>query len=134
VLDTNTVSAVMRAEPLVVARLKRVNRRDALLAQPVQAELAYGIARLPKSRRRQLLQDRFELVTSHFERADWTDAVSLAFGDIKAVLERKGRRLEDFDAAIAAHALAHGATLVTANVKHMAGVPELMLEDWTAEA
>jgi predicted nucleic acid-binding protein len=27
------------------------------------------------------------------------------FGFIKAALERKGRRIEDFDAAIAAHAL-----------------------------
>jgi len=133
VLDTNVVCSVMRGEPVVLDRLKRTNRRDALLPQPVLAELAYGIARLPKSHRRQLLQDRFDLITSHFERVDWTDAVSLAFGDIKAFFERKGRRIEDFDAAIAAHALANEATLVTANVKHMGGVPDLVLEDWVTE-
>jgi tRNA(fMet)-specific endonuclease VapC len=44
-------------------------------------------------------------------------------------MERKGRRIEDFDAAIAAHALAHDATLVTDNVKHMAAVPDLRLEN-----
>lgn len=130
VLDTNTVSAIMRAEPVVLARLKRANRRDAVLPQPVLAEVAYGIARLPKSRRRQLLEERFDLIAGTFERLEWTDAVSLAFGDIKATLERKGRRIEDFDAAIAAHALANRATLVTTNVKHMAGVPDLLLEDW----
>jgi tRNA(fMet)-specific endonuclease VapC len=133
VLDTNVVSSIMRGEPVVLKRLKGTNRRDALLPQPVLAELAYGIARLPKSRRRQPLQERFDLVSSHFERLDWTDAVSLAFGDIKAFFERKGRRIEDFDAAIAAHALANEATLVTANVKHMSGVPDLVLEDWTVE-
>ena len=47
---------------------------------------------------------------------------------IKASLERKGLRIEDFDVAIAAHALANDATLVTGNVKHMAGVTELKLE------
>jgi len=56
--------------------------------------------------------------------------VSMAFGEIKARLERKGRPIEDFDAAIAAHAVANAATLVSANVKHMAGVPDLLLEDW----
>jgi tRNA(fMet)-specific endonuclease VapC len=37
----------------------------------------------------------------------------------------------DFDAAIAAHALASGATLVTANLDHMARVPGLQIEDWS---
>ena len=34
-------------------------------------------------------------------------------------LERTGKRIEDFDAAVAAHALATRAVLVTANVQHM---------------
>jgi hypothetical protein len=72
----------------------------------------------------------FGLIAATFERAAWTDAVSTAFGEIKALLERKGRRSADFDAAIAAHAIAHAATLVSANVRHMAGVPDLLLEDW----
>ena len=36
-----------------------------------------------------------------------------------------------FDAAIAAHALALEATLVTANVDHMIRVPGLRVEDWS---
>ena len=35
------------------------------------------------------------------------------------------------DAAIAAHALASGATLVTTNLDHMARVPGLQIEDWS---
>jgi tRNA(fMet)-specific endonuclease VapC len=130
VLDTNTVSAVMRANAEVLRRLKQSNRRDVALPQPVLAEIAYGIARLPKSKRRRLLEERFASILATFERLEWTDAVSSAFGDIKASLERRGRRIEDFDAAIAAHALANDATLVTDNVKHMADVPDLLLEDW----
>jgi tRNA(fMet)-specific endonuclease VapC len=57
--------------------------------------------------------------------------VSAAFATIKATLERRGERIEDFDAAVAAHAIAEGAVLVTANLKHMARVPELEVEDWS---
>ena len=49
---------------------------------------------------------------------------------IAATLERRGTRIEDFDAAIAAHALAVGATLVTANLDHMTRVAGLRVEDW----
>jgi predicted nucleic acid-binding protein len=134
VLDTNTVAAVMRSDAGVLKRLKESNRRDVLLPQPVVAEIAYGIARLPRSKRRQLLEERFGAIAETFERVEWTDQVSTAFGEIKARLDRKGRRIEDFDAAIAAHAVANAATLVSANVKQMAGVPELLLEDWIGPA
>ncbi len=130
VLDTNTLSAVMRSDPSVLGRLRGTNRRDVVLPQPVLAEVAYGIARLPKSRRRQLLEQRFELLAETFDRVEWTDAVSDTFGRIKASLERKGQRIEDFDVAIAAHALANDAILVTGNAKHMAGISDLALEDW----
>ncbi len=130
VLDTNTVAAVMRSDATVLKRLRESNRRDVFVPQPVLAEIAYGIARLPRSKRRNLLEERYVMIAATFERITWTDAVSAAFGEIKAALERKGQRIEDFDAAIAAHAVADAATLVSANARHMAGVPNLILEDW----
>jgi tRNA(fMet)-specific endonuclease VapC len=132
VLDTNAVSALMKGAPTVVDRLAATEPGDVGIPQPVVAEIAYGIERLPRSRRRQALQKRFDLVCSELQRVEWTDAVSHAYGRIKAVLERRVSRIEDFDAAIAAHALALGATLVTSNVEHMARVPGLVVEDWGA--
>jgi tRNA(fMet)-specific endonuclease VapC len=76
------------------------------------------------------LQERFDLICSEIPRAEWSDAVSHAYGRIKAALERRGTRIEDFDAAIAAHALAADATLVTANLGHMTRVPGLRIEAW----
>lgn len=133
-LDTNTVSALMKGDPLVILRLRESDRRDVLIPQPVIAEIAYGLARLPKSKRRSLLEERFRIVAATLTRIEWNDDVSAAFGDIKALLERKGRPSEDFDIAIAAHAVAHAAILVTSNVKHMKGVPNLILEDWLDSA
>jgi tRNA(fMet)-specific endonuclease VapC len=130
VLDTNAVSALMKASAAVVERLAANTPADVAIPQPVIAEIAFGIERLPRSRRRSVLQSRFDLLCSELPRAEWTDAVSQAYGQIKAALERRGTRIEDFDAAIAAHAVAIGATLVTANLDHMARVPGLQIEDW----
>ena len=130
-LDTNAVSALMKGDEAFVERLASCAPADLAIPQPVIAELAYGIERLPRSRRRSALQARFELICSEVPRAEWTDEVSHAYGRIKAALERRGKRIEDFDAAIAAHALAARATLVTANTDHMNRVPGLHLEDWS---
>lgn len=130
ILDTNAVSALMKGSEALVNRLASLAPADLAIPQPVIAEIAFGIERLPRSRRRSLLQSRFDLICSELPRAEWTDAVSQAYGRIKAVLERRGTRIEDFDAAIAAHALAIAATLVTANRDHMARVPGLQVEDW----
>lgn len=51
---------------------------------------------------------------------------------MKALLEKRGGRIDDFDLAIAAHALAFDATLVTANRKHLARIPGLKVETWGA--
>ena len=131
VLDTNAVSALMKGNPAVVERLAATTPADVAIPQPVLAEIVFGIERLPRSKRRTSLQARFELVSAELPRAEWTDAVSQMFGRIKATLERRGTRIEDFDAAIAAHALALEATLVTANRDHMIRVPGLRVEDWS---
>ena len=131
VLDTNAVSALMKGNPAVVERLAATTPADVAVPQPVLAEIAFGIERLPRSKRRASLQARFELVSTELPRAEWTDAVSLMFGRVKATLERRGTRIEDFDAAIAAHALVLEATLVTADLDHMVRVPGLRVEDWS---
>ncbi len=132
ILDTNAVSALMKGDGAVLARLEQLAKSDVFVPQPVLAEIAYGIERLPRSKRREALQDRFELVRAELQRIEWTDDVSQRFGVIKAVLEKRGQRIEDFDAAIAAHATEPGDVLVTANLDDRVRVPRLSVEDWSA--
>ncbi len=131
VLDTNAVSALMKGSAAVVERLAATAPAEVAVPQPVLAEIAYGIERLARSKRRVALQARFDLLCSELPRADWTDTVSQMYGRVKASLERRGTRIEDFDAAIAAHALAFDATLVTADFDHMTRVPGLRVENWS---
>ena len=133
VLDTNVVSLLMKGDPNVIGRLKAVSRADVCIPHPVVAEITYGIQRLSRSKRKDALASRFDLLKSELGRLAWSDEVSEAFGGIKSGLERKGERIEDFDAAVAAHALAKGCVLVTANLKHMTRVPGLQVEDWSEQ-
>ena len=130
VLDTNTLSDLMRGDPAVGDRLTSHRRTDVLLPQPVVAEVEYGLSRMRASKRLDRLRGRFEVFLAELQRVAWTDEVSRAFGRAKADLERRGVRIEDFDVAIAAHALAAEATLVTDNVDHMKRIPGLAVESW----
>ena len=130
ILDTNAVSALMRAEPAAVARLRACARDEVAIPQPVVAEIQYGLSRLPASKRKRALEARWQLFATELPRVMWTEEVSACFGKTKAALERRGERIDDFDLAIAAHALAFDATLVSANHKHMARIHGLKVEDW----
>lgn len=130
VLDTNVVSELMGSNKRVQARLSRLAPKDIAIPQPVFAEIAFGIERLPKSKRRDLLRESLDLIRAEIHPVAWSNKVTDAFASIKASLERSGRLIEDFDIAIAAHAQATGAVLVTANSKHMERIAGLELEDW----
>jgi tRNA(fMet)-specific endonuclease VapC len=133
VLDTNAFSALMKGQGRVLDRMRGLRRDQVLVPQPVIAEISYGIARLPRSRRKQSLASLFRRVANELHRCAWTDEVSSQFGAIKADLERSGARIEDLDVAIAAHAVALGAVLVTSNRSHMSRVPGLVIEDWSQD-
>jgi tRNA(fMet)-specific endonuclease VapC len=134
ILDTNAVSALMKGDEAVLDRIQTLSKSNVFVPQPVLAEIAYGIERLPRSKRRESLQDRFELVRAELQRIEWSDEISERFGTIKAVLEKKGQRIEDFDATIAAHATQPAAVLVTANTDDMIRIPGLTIENWVSSS
>ena len=55
VLDTNTVSALMKGHPPVAARMIANTRADVGITQVTVAEIEFGLRYLPASRRRRLL-------------------------------------------------------------------------------
>jgi tRNA(fMet)-specific endonuclease VapC len=115
VLDTNTVSALMRGHPSVASRLADTPREDVGISQVTVAEIEFGLRYLPASKRRKALQRQWAEIGPELIRLPWQDEVSLILGERKARLERTGKRMSDFDLAIAAHAIAYDLTVVTAD-------------------
>lgn len=52
------------------------------------------------------------------------------FADTKALLRQQGKLIDDFDLLIGTTALKDNMTLVTDNVKHLARIPGLHIENW----
>ena len=132
VLDTNVVIALMVRSPQIVRlRLNSALARQMPVMVPaiVLFELRYGIARSSRrSENEQRLADfeRGPISILPFEAED-----VLIAGEIRADLVTKGTPIGPYDTLIAAQALRHNATLVTANKREFERVAGLKVEDWT---
>lgn len=49
---------------------------------------------------------------------------------MKAELEAKGMRIDEFDLLIGATAVFNKMVMVTSNVKHFERIPEIQIENW----
>jgi len=103
----------MKGVATAAARLARTPRADVGISQVTVAEIEFGLRYLPASRRRRLLRGQWGAIGPELIRLPWDDQVSRVFGERKARLERAGKRMSDFDLAIAAHAIAQGLIVVT---------------------
>lgn len=56
-----------------------------------------------------------------------SEPIMEVFAETRAHLRRRGQRLADMDLLIAATALHHNLTLLTFNIRHFEGVPDLKL-------
>jgi len=90
----------------------------------VIVEIALRHRAIAKSQRLLRLQERFELVCVEIARAAWTGAV-FRLHQCRSSARDEGSRTST---AVAAHALADGATLVAANLTDMERVPVLNVE------
>lgn len=117
-LDTNVLSQVMRARPdaKVEAWLRRHPIEAMGTAAVCQAEILYGIRRLPEGARRvQLMEAAREMfgVTLGGRVLPFDETAAELSSLLRVARERDGRPILVQDAMIAATASAHGMTIVT---------------------
>lgn len=131
-LDTNICSFIMREQPeAVLKRLEQTVLRNHRIVVSVitYAEMRFGAVGKKASPRHAKLVDAF------CARLDavlaWDRAAVDATTEIKVALAAAGTPIGPNDTAIAGHAIAAGAILVTNNTREFARVPGLELEDWS---
>ncbi len=89
------------------------------------AELLYGVEKSKNPKKRDQLESLIRDL--HMIILPITSAIIKRFVNIKIQLETNGEKLADFDLLIAATAMEHHLTLVTANKKHFSHIRGLSL-------
>lgn len=122
-LDTNVVVDHMRKKVILN---EDVLENGAAVSIITLAELFYGACKSDnpiKSLGR--VDTTFKLLK--LEIVNLSEQIVAEFGGLKASLEVKGQRIEDFDLLIAATAKVFSLTLVTRNLKHFQRIPGLKI-------
>jgi tRNA(fMet)-specific endonuclease VapC len=125
-LDTNTVSHIIKRHPQAIARLLAVPMHKVCISAITAGELALGLAKRPQA---VALQAAVQEFLRRVEVMPWDAAVAQTCGMLRAALYKKGTPLAALDLQIAAHALHLQATLVS-NDKAFSQVGLLVVEDW----
>jgi predicted nucleic acid-binding protein len=137
VLDTNVLSELMRARGAmaVVEWTNALPPSDLFTTALNQAEILYGLAIMPKGRKR---ADRImradEMFADDFRGRilPFDERAAGHYADIAATRERLGRPIQPVDAQIAGIARAHGMTVVTRDVGDFAGCGINVVNPWAS--
>ena len=130
-LDTNVLVDYLSGRfPRVTRRVQENNPEDLCTSSVVVAELRYGA---DKSARRAENHARLALLLEEILCLDFDTRAALAYGSLRADLERRGQIIGPYDMMIAAQALALDLTLVSDNIEEFRRVPGLKLENWRTQ-
>ena len=133
ILDTDVISAIMRAEKEAISWLNRQAASSIWTTAVTIFEIQSGLAFMPSGRRRSTTELAFRKVIEDdlsnrvlsFDRAAANEAASLM-----ATRHRSGRIKESRDTMIAGIALAQNATLATRNVRHFDDLRVPVVDPW----
>lgn len=124
-LDTNVLISMFRNKGDVQSRIIQAGFNNCYVSEISIAELFYGAAKSGKQKNFEDIKNvlrQFEIIPIY--------PCLEKYGTIKADLEQKGLRIDEFDLLIGATALQNHLTLVTANIKHLARISKINIENW----
>ena len=136
ILDTNVLSELMRPAPerAVLAWMEDQPASLLFTTAIAEAEIFYGLALLPKGRRRRSIEQAAHLMfTEDFtERVlPFDSAAAREFATITATRRVLGRPLASLDAQIAAIARAHRAAVATRNTTDFEACGVDLVNPWS---
>ncbi|HEY5207959.1 MAG TPA: type II toxin-antitoxin system VapC family toxin [Stellaceae bacterium] len=137
VLDTNVISEAWRPRPAPHVRewMKAQPMPSLFTTAITEAELLYGIALLPESRRRAALSALVEAMLAEDLAGrvlPFDSAAAREYADIAARRRRAGQPISEGDARIAAIVRSRGATLATRNTADFTACGIPVISPWEA--
>lgn len=128
-LDTNVCIAILKNNLEVFKKVLNAGQENCHISEITVAELFYGAA---KAEREEQYKDISKMI-GLFDVIPMYPGLKL-YGQIKWQLEKQGNRLDDFDLLIGATAIHNNLIMVTANIKHLARIPNIKVENWEETA
>ena len=127
--DTDILAAALLREPpmQLVRRLARVAGEEQCTTAVSVAEIAYAAAR---NGDKELAGRVRDLIAAASTVLAFDQEAAETYGSLRAHLERLGVRLDESSMRIAAIAVSHDLTLVTASARLYDRVPGLRIENW----
>jgi toxin FitB len=136
VVDTNVISGITRGDSPTVRRWFGFQRIDELYTTAIcEAEILFGLERMPAGRRRRDLQAATERLFDKIFRdrvLSFDRAAARTYSVLAVECMRRGKPIPVEDAQIAAITLANSAELATRNVAHFEGCGITVINPWTA--
>lgn len=127
-LDTNACVHLLNGRsPQLTERMRQHQPAEIVLCSVVKAELIHGAYRSSRVADNLRLLERF---FAPFASLPFDDHCADAYGRIRSDLERAGTPIGPNDLMIAAVAVIHELTLVTANTREFGRVIGLAFENW----
>ena len=113
-LDTNAISDLMRADARIEGWIAGLAPADRVVTCTiVRGEILFGIARLPRGKRRTELEETSLQFLNAFRCEPIPERAADFYADLKVARRQRGLTLDENDLWVAATALAIGAGLVT---------------------
>ena len=126
-LDTNIAIYVIKRRPPEALATFNQHAGQLCISSITVAELMHGVEKSAKPDHNLRQVEDF---TSRLTVLEYGNKAASHYGDIRAVLERKGAPVGVNDLHIAGHARSEGLILVTNNLKEFERVEALRLENW----
>ena len=124
-LDTNALISMLKNKGNVREQIIKAGFKNCFISEISIAELFYGAAkggRIENFNDVKHIQQKFGVLSIY--------PYLESYGKVKALLESKGQRIDDFDILIGVTAQQNNFTMVTANIKHLGRIPDLHIENW----
>jgi len=128
-LDSNICIGLIRQKPQrLIERLTECAPLEVGVSSITVAELVHGAQKSSQVEQNMAALEQFLLP---LEMADFDQRAAIAYGFVRASLERAGNVIGSMDMLIGAHALSLDVVLVTNNTGEFKRIPNLKIEDWT---